>query len=199
MNLASLDVDILRHGLYIGERDICVRFALSNTDSPYKDIPITGTEYDLEEVLLQLKDLAKKKPQMICFTGGEPLLQIDFYREILDQLPLPLHLETNGTLPEPLKIVAPFASRIELQLLPDFIKEFTESLIAVRENDISIRLIVTKDSAPQEVENYAKVIASVKNCPLIIEPIFGVKNYLSLQAMALRHLSDVRVIPRMHL
>jgi 7-carboxy-7-deazaguanine synthase len=199
MNLANIDVDVLRHGLYLGERDVCVRFAVSNTETPYKDTPMTGTEYGLDEVLLQLKDLTKKKPQMICFTGGEPLLQIDFYRELLDQLPLPLSLETNGTLPEPLKDVAPFASRIELQLLPDFVKEFTESLIVVKDSNLSIRFIATKDSAPQEIENYAKIIASVKNCPLIIEPIFGVKNYLSLQAMALRHLTDVRVIPRMHL
>lgn len=199
MNLTGIDVDIMRHGAYLGERDIFVRFAVSNTTNPYNDIPMTGNEYGLDEVLLQLNELARKKPQMICFTAGEPLLQIDFFRELLDALPLPLHLETNATLPEPLKDVARFASRIELLLLPEFVKEFTESLIIVKDNDVSVRLIATKESTPQEIENYSKIIASVKNCPLIIEPLFGVKNYLSLQAMALRHLSEVRVVPRMHI
>lgn len=200
MHLSSIQVDIQRKGIYIGQRHCMVKFALSNTESPYMDIPLEGKEYAPEEVLAELKDFKKQKPEMICFTGGEPLLQIDYYRDLLEELPLPLYFETNATVPERIADVKDYVSMFCLQLLPAYQKEFIESMIAVRDSDYYVRLIIEKDMSPKEIEDYAKIIASVNDAkPLILEPLFGVKNYLALQAMALRHLKDVRVIPRMHL
>lgn len=198
MQIHSLVVDIQRKGLYIGQRQLLVNFALSNTDSPYHDIPLTGKEYLPEELLAQLKELAKQKPEMICFGGGEPLLQIDYYKKYLEEMPLPLYFEINGTLPKAAKEISAYVSMFGIEYLPDYQKEFIETISLLKGSDFYVRFIINKEIAPKAVEDLAKIIASVKNSTLILEPIFGVKNYLSLQALAHRHLTDVRVIPRMH-
>jgi organic radical activating enzyme len=198
MKLHSVSVDIQRKGFYLGHRQILVNFAVSNTISPYNDIFSDGKEILPEELLAQLKDLAKQKPELICFGGGEPLLQIDYFNTILEELPLPLYLQTNGTLPKPLAEIKQYISMVGVELIPDYEKEFLETIKLLRDNDFYVRLIVNKDTAPKQVEDYARIISSVKNVPLVLEPLFGQKSYLSLQALALRHLKEVLVIPRMH-
>lgn len=198
MKLHSVSVDIQRKGFYFGHRQILVNFAVSNTFSPYNDIFSDGKEILPEELLVQLKDLAKQKPELICFGGGEPLLQIDYFKTMLEELPLPLYLQTNGTLPKPLAEIKQYISMVGVELIPDYEKEFLETITLLRDNDFYVRLIVNKDTAPKQVEDYARIIASVKKVPLVLEPLFGQKSYLSLQALALRHLKEVLVIPRMH-
>lgn len=199
MQIHSINVDIQRKGLYLGHRQIMVNFALSNTSSPYNDIPTEGKEVFPEELLAQLKELTKQKTELICFGGGEPLLQIDYFKNILEELPLPLYLQTNGTLPKPLSEIKEYISMTGIELIPDYEKEFLETIMVLRDSDFYVRLVVSKDTTPKQVEDYARIIASVKNVPFVLEPLFGTKNYLSLQALALRHLKEVLVIPRMHI
>jgi 7-carboxy-7-deazaguanine synthase len=119
-------------GLYVGERQIFVRFAGCNLTCQYCDSPqallLTPT-YKLEaapgshkfesrpnplagEQLIELV-AALDKPagvhHSLSLTGGEPLLQVDFLKEFLPELKkkvrLPVYLETNGVLPEHLNEV----------------------------------------------------------------------------------------------
>ncbi len=200
MKINSIAIDIQHKGLYLGDRQIMVRFVLSNTPSHYKDVPDIGKEVTPEELAAELKTLAKQKPAMICFTGGEPLLQVDYYKKHLNDLPLPLYFETNATVPLAVEEVKAYVSMFGLELVPGYEKEFSETMMRLKNNDFHVRLVVTKEITPEQVENYAKIIASIKpQTVFILEPIFGIKNYLALQVLALRHLSDVKVVPRMHL
>ena len=200
MLLSSIEIDIQRKGLHIGQRQIMLNFASSNVMLDYENIPLEGKEHTGEEVIGEIEALAKKKVEWIAMTGGEPLLQIDYYKEHLKDFPLPIYLETNGSLPDRLAEIKDDIYSCAILYVEDIQKEFVDSLVVMKSNDVFVRFHADKHSAPKAVEDLAKIIASVsEKIPLVIEPIHGVNNFLALQAMALRHLKDVRVIPKMFL
>jgi 7-carboxy-7-deazaguanine synthase len=112
-------------GLYVGERQIFVRFSGCNLSCQYCDSPQAlelSPAFKLEAVpgsrkfevmpnpvakekLIELA-VSLDKPaganHSISLTGGEPLLQVDFLKEFLPELKqkvkLPVYLETNGIL-----------------------------------------------------------------------------------------------------
>lgn len=106
-------------GLLIGERQIFVRFAGCNLKCDYCD-----TDWEINETtkIMTTKDVIKYiKTELdfdydlhktVVFTGGEPLLQAGFIKEIADEihndLQMNIMLETNGTLPQNLLEVISF-------------------------------------------------------------------------------------------
>jgi len=129
--LAEVFSSIQGEGIYVGERQLFIRFAGCNLscqycDSPqaleiapnYRFEPVSGshkwesrgnpiTSTQLVELLTMLD-----KPglhHVLSLTGGEPLLQVEFLKEFLPTvkaaLKLSIYLETNGTLPEHLNEV----------------------------------------------------------------------------------------------
>ncbi|MBU0548327.1 MAG: 7-carboxy-7-deazaguanine synthase QueE [Candidatus Omnitrophica bacterium] len=88
-------------GLYLGEKQIFVRFFDCNLSCSFCDTrPDRFMEYDPQELFKEIK-LYRDKYHSISFTGGEPLLCKDFLKEILKLTAKHGHrhyLETNGTL-----------------------------------------------------------------------------------------------------
>ena len=112
-------------GLYVGERQIFVRFSGCNLSCQYCDSPqalvlsptvkfeaASGShKFEVlpnpvaKEKLIELV-VSLDKPagvnHSISLTGGEPLLQVDFLKEFLpglkQKVKLPVYLETNGIL-----------------------------------------------------------------------------------------------------
>jgi len=88
-------------GLYLGEKQIFVRFFNCNLSCAYCDTkPDRFTEYEPNELFEEIR-LYRGKYHSISFTGGEPLLYADFLEEILNLTSGYGHkhyLETNGTL-----------------------------------------------------------------------------------------------------
>ena len=88
-------------GLYLGEKQIFVRFFNCNLSCTYCDTKLDRfTEYEPIELFEEIK-LYRDKYHSISFTGGEPLLCTDFLKEILKLTSGQGHkhyLETNGTL-----------------------------------------------------------------------------------------------------
>jgi organic radical activating enzyme len=88
-------------GLYLGEKQIFVRFFNCNLSCAYCDTKLDRfTEYEPMELFEEIK-LYRDKYHSISFTGGEPLLYTEFLKEILKLTSGCGHkhyLETNGTL-----------------------------------------------------------------------------------------------------
>lgn len=88
-------------GLYLGEKQIFVRFFDCNLSCTYCDTKLDRfTEYEPKELFEEIK-LYRDKYHSISFTGGEPLLYADFLKEALKLTSGRGHrhyLETNGTL-----------------------------------------------------------------------------------------------------
>jgi len=88
-------------GLYLGEKQIFVRFFGCNLNCSFCDTkPDRFMEYEPRELIDELK-LYNRRYHSISFTGGEPLLAKDFLKEVLKSTSKDGHLhylETNGTL-----------------------------------------------------------------------------------------------------
>jgi len=95
-------------GIYLGEKQLFVRFFGCNLNCKYCDTKTDCfTEYEPQELLEEIR-LYQDKYHSISFTGGEPLLQIDFLKEALRlarKENFTNYLETNGTLPDVLEQV----------------------------------------------------------------------------------------------
>lgn len=99
--IAEIFASIQGEGLYLGEKQVFVRFFNCNLSCTYCDTkPDRFMEYEPQELFEEIK-LYRNKYHSISFTGGEPLLYKDFLKEILKLTSKHGHrhyLETNGTL-----------------------------------------------------------------------------------------------------
>jgi len=88
-------------GLYLGQRQLFVRFFGCNLACGYCDTIMNNfMEYAPDELCREIA-LYEDDFHSVSFTGGEPLLQSDFLKEILRfnlQRRCNNYLETNGTL-----------------------------------------------------------------------------------------------------
>ena len=126
-NVSEVFSSIQGEGVYVGRRQVFVRFYGCNLKCRYCDTPRTraadgrcGIEtepgtgrfvafeipIDAEKLTESVTFLAKQaRHHSIILTGGEPLLHADFLRHWLPALlgGPGIHLETNGTLPDALE------------------------------------------------------------------------------------------------
>ncbi len=113
-------------GIYIGERQIFVRFLMCNLSCSYcdtqdclipqktyrveqtpgkRDFKILNNPVGIDELCGTVDQFNNVKGlnHSIAITGGEPLLQVDFLKNFFPKLKergLTIYLETNGTMPE---------------------------------------------------------------------------------------------------
>ncbi|MFA5104056.1 MAG: 7-carboxy-7-deazaguanine synthase QueE [Candidatus Margulisiibacteriota bacterium] len=124
-NISTIFQSIQGEGVYIGQRQIFVRFAGCNLSCAYCDTQTSrsSSAQDLEKICVCKKKNEVKRLEnpisiteaaeavnsfisagnpfhSVSLTGGEPLLQVDFLTALLPQIKLPKYLETNGTLPD---------------------------------------------------------------------------------------------------
>ncbi len=167
-----------------------------------------------EKVAEIIKNFHEQIPaHSVSFTGGEPLLHWKFILEVAELLKncgLKIFLETNGTLAEDFKKIFDAIDIVSMDIkLPSVIgenlfdlhKKFIE---IAREKDLYIKIVVSKETSTEEF--CAAIDLIPKNILLIIQPVtpFGkikkatAEKILSLQSLALKKISDVRVIPQTH-
>jgi len=99
--IAEIFASVQGEGLYLGEKQIFVRFFNCNLSCSYCDTKLDRfMEYEPKELFDEIK-LYRDKYHSVSFTGGEPLLYKDFLKEILkltSKHGYRHYLETNGTL-----------------------------------------------------------------------------------------------------
>lgn len=208
-------------GKYAGVRQVFVRFFGCNIHCVWCDTPhsIGDTvrkfkEMDLEAMLRSI-DIIKDGCHSISLTGGEPLLQKDFIKQLLPELrrrQLPVYLDTNGTLPEELSDVIDGIDIVAMDIkLPSSAKcasfwdEHAEFLRIARSKEVFVKAVISLETEIEEVKRAVEMVAAVDaNILLILQPnsfeIGGgvVQKCMSLQDLCARRLKDVRVVPQMH-
>lgn len=65
---------------------------------------------------LRINELTANNHHSISFTGGEPLLNADFLKILLDKVIAPKYIETNGTLPQALKEIIDKVNYISMDI-----------------------------------------------------------------------------------
>ena len=149
----------------------------------------------------------------LSITGGEPLLHVPFIKELAAHIDLPIFLETNGTLDRALAECIDCISHISMDLkLPDVLSApvwdaHARFLEIACTKDVYVKVVVAAETSAEDVEHAAHLVADIAPTTLLIlQPVtpYGgctaptPARLLELQRIALRHISDVRIIPQTH-
>src|SRR3990167_2020580 len=181
-------------GKYTGREQVFVRFFECNMHCVWCDTPgaIGDTtrhykEYSLEELLAEVRDLWPGC-HSVSLTGGEPLVQKDFIKELLPSLKkegMRSYLETNGIFDQHLAEIIDDVDIIAMDLkLPSstrcrpYWEEHAAFLRIARQKEVFIKAVVSSDTGKEDIARCVELVAGVDpNIPLILQ-----QNYFDLPA-----------------
>ena len=168
-------------GLYLGEKQIFVRFYGCNLKCRYCDTVLSSfMEYEPEELMKEL-ELYREKYHSISFTGGEPLLQTEFLKEILKSTRknnLKNYLETNGTLHKELEDVIDYIDIVAMDFklpsstgLNDFWEEHRLFLKIASKREVFVKTIICSNTKEEDLIKAARLIReTAQEAVLILQP-----------------------------
>lgn len=225
-------------GLLIGCRQVFVRLAGCNLACTYCDTPVDASSHCriedapgsdnfisvrnpvaldmLHDTLCQWQRMAPGMHHSLSITGGEPLQQAE---ELAGWLPslrdlLPIHLETNGTLPAALERVVDGLDWISMDIkLPSATgcadghwSEHRSFLQVASGKKGQVKVVIDEKTPLRELEKAASLVArEAPSWPLVLQPVTvegrpqGTgRRLLDLQTQLSRNHGDVRLIPQVH-
>ncbi len=224
-------------GLLAGCRQIFVRMAGCNLqcaycDTPFEpqancrieDAPGSGNfrsvpnpvaEETLYNILYRWAQQIPGVHHSITLTGGEPLIQAEVLEEWLPGLRqiLPIHLETNGTMPEALSPLIEQIDSIAMDIklesqtaTPTPWDRHRDFLGLSKQRHCQVKVVVGEETPQEEIEQAARLVAeTAPEVPLILQPVtrdgaiaIGSQALLEMQTLAARIHSPTRVIPQTH-
>ncbi len=220
-------------GPYLGQKQIFVRFSGCNLACKYCDTDIYPQEnckiyhrtdsfrsvknpLHFKDLIEEVKKFTPELHHSISITGGEPLLHAEFlkcfFNELKKQTPgLKIYLETNGTLPDRLKLIVSYVDIVSMDIklasstgrpLPfDAHAEFIASLDSFY-REFFIKIVVNPGINPQEIEQVMGLVRiSRGKIPVILQPQSNQgfdDKILWAQNEFLKEIKDVRIIPQVH-
>lgn len=179
--VAEIFESIQGEGLYLGQKQLFVRFFGCNLNCRFCDTKLNYfKEYIPQDLLAELKAL-QNNCQWITFTGGEPLLQSEFLREILPltrKNGLKNYLETNGTLPQNLEKVIDYLDIVAMDFklptstgLNGFWNEHRHFLRLASQKDVFIKTVISNTTLAEDLREAIKLIKEVNStCVLVLQP-----------------------------
>lgn len=233
-NLIEVFSSIQGEGKYVGCRQLFVRFSGCNLNCQYCDTAFSHNEYEkckiekiagkriFEEIdnplnsdvlANKINELTTENHHSISFTGGEPLLNVNFLKEIFDKIKAPKYLETNGTLPLALDEIIEKLDYISMDIkLPSILnksywQEQEDFLKIANQKEVFVKLVINDKMTQQEFIKAISLVAKINNnISFIMQPVTPINNCLGVspqdilnyQSLALESLKDVRVIPQTH-
>ncbi|MDD5561962.1 MAG: 7-carboxy-7-deazaguanine synthase QueE [Candidatus Omnitrophica bacterium] len=168
-------------GLYLGEKQIFVRFFDCNLNCSFCDTrPDRFMEYDPQELFKEIK-LYRNKYHSISFTGGEPLLYKDFLKEMLGLTAKHGHkhyLETNGTLVNELEALIEYIDFVAMDLkLPSSTgmdalwEKHRDFLKVARRKEVFLKAIICQATKEEDLKQALELIKTVSpGSVLILQP-----------------------------
>ncbi|MFA5150089.1 MAG: 7-carboxy-7-deazaguanine synthase QueE [Candidatus Omnitrophota bacterium] len=179
--IAEVFDSVQGEGLYLGEKQIFVRFYGCNLGCRFCDTKLQSfMEYEPEELFQELK-LYRDKYHSISFTGGEPLLQKDFLKELLKLTHkdnFKNYLETNGVLYEELKDIIEHLDFVAMDLklpsstgLGGFWEEHRLFLKIAAQREVFLKTVVCKDTTEDDLREGLRLIReTAQQAILILQP-----------------------------
>ena len=213
--ISEIFESIQGEGIYFGEWQLFVRFYGCNLNCKFCDTRLERfREYKVEELLDEIKRF-KGKYHSVSFTGGEPLLQKVFLKEILSRTRgagFKNYLETNGTLPEPLREVIDTVDIVAMDIkLPSstgagvFWDAHRSFLTLASKKDNFIKIVICSSTIEEDLKTAVRLIKEVnKNTTLVLQPDSSegyarVRKKIEKFRQLCRHDGlNVRMIPQMH-
>jgi len=186
---------------------------------PPRLLPNPASPALVAELVEEIDRAALSTHRAVAFTGGEPLLQPDFLRELLPLLRRPrrrTYLETAGTLPDQLRAVLPHVDVVAADLkvpsatseeLPvEAAAEFLR-IAHASPADLFVKMVVGAETTADEIARLLTRCLPDPSIPVILQPVTKVAagpdpptlaRLESLQREASRLAFDVRILPQVH-
>jgi len=209
-------------GTRAGEKHIFVRFEECNIACQYCDeIHKRGKPLSVDEVMAEIRRLeAENGPHaFISLTGGEPLLYVVFLKSLIPLLKkegFRIYLETAGILWKALEEIVGWCDCIAMDMKTpsvtaeqNFDKEHRQFLEIAKNRETFIKIVVSNKIIPSEFLEQVAIIRKVApQTPLILMPLSAeigghedpelVNLMQDLKESAVKQISDVRIVPRLH-
>lgn len=210
-------------GLYLGQKQVFLRFAGCNLACGYCDEPAALNTSAAElmtpgaAAAAVIKLARAKKAKNVSLTGGEPLLRWEFLKTLaplLKKAGLTLHLETNGVLYRELAAVKKLVDVVAMDIkLPSSTggkarwADHKKFLACVPEKTF-IKTVLTSRTALADVKRAVDLAAAVRpEAPFFIQPATArrgkarppsAKFVLEAGCLASARLGRVKVLPQQH-
>ncbi|MCX7647379.1 MAG: 7-carboxy-7-deazaguanine synthase QueE [Elusimicrobiales bacterium] len=204
-------------GLFVGQRQIFVRFSGCNLKCSYCDEQAAREKSDLKSLgwaVKKIKELSQKyKTNKISFTGGEPLLYHYFIKNLIKKLGKKYFyiLETNGTLYKNLDGIISLIDFVSMDIkLSDYVKKDLlkehVSFFKKCKQKSYIKMVFDKNIKISELEKIFIEISKIKKDvvfflqPATINRKIKIDKQLSdeIYKIASDYLKDVRLLPQIH-
>ncbi len=198
-------------GLYVGQKHIFVRFCKCNLACKFCDTDFNiknAKEYSIDELYEILKPLDS---DVISFTGGEPLLDVDFLNDFLkeykDKLNKKIYLETNGTCFEELKKIINYVDIIAMDIKlksatgqENSFFENEEFIKTALNKELFIKIVFDENISEEEIIKTSS-LAKKYNLKLILQPKMPINKNLNIENIFEKfylNYHNVFLIPQTH-
>ncbi len=238
--VAEIFSSIQGEGRWVGRRQVFVRFAGCNLHCAYCDtrtnvitraaverppgssiIEYIDGDLTPDQTAEAVKSLLspERSYHSVSLTGGEPLLAgadfINAFAEGISDTGLPVHLETNGTLPDVLAQVIESVGLVSMDIKipsatgePPRYEVNREFLSIAARKECCVKVVFVPETQRKEIEAAIDIVAQVDpSIPFILQPATPggpVKRYpmpvlmFSFYDLASSRLKDVKIIPQTH-
>lgn len=199
-------------GIYIGEKQIFVRFEGCNLSCRYCDTEHMGSPTDKKFIEDELYNEVKQySAETISFTGGEPLLHTKFLLPFLENyknlLNKKIYLETNGTLFGEMEEIKNFVDVVAMDIKIksatgeenrfDLNDEFLKAAIGC---ETFVKVVFDKNILDDEIIAISK-LASKYQVKVVLQPKMPLDNCPNLMDVFNRffeNYKNIRLIPQTH-
>lgn len=175
--ISEIFQSIQGEGLYLGERQVFIRFSGCDIKCKFCDTPTDNfLELEPQELLNKIKQYDDY--HSISFTGGEPLLQKDFLKAVLKltaQDNYKHYLETNGVLPAALEEVIDYIDIVAMDLkLPsstfqgDFWKRHRRFLEIASRKEFFLKSVICLSTEEEDFRKGLQVIKHTNRLPVLV-------------------------------
>ncbi len=179
--IAEIFESIQGEGLYLGDRQTFVRFFGCNLNCRFCDTKLSSfKEYEPQELVLELKSRGGNC-EFISFTGGEPLLQKDFLKEVLKltrAAGFKNYLETNGTLPEALEEIIEHLDIVAMDLklptstgLSDFWQVHRKFMKIASQKELFLKTVICHSTKEEDLREAIGLLKESRvSLVLVLQP-----------------------------
>ncbi|MCM8773804.1 MAG: 7-carboxy-7-deazaguanine synthase QueE [Candidatus Omnitrophica bacterium] len=211
--ISEIFKSIQGEGPYFGISQVFVRFYGCNLNCAYCDTrQVYFKEMSVEEVKKNI--YTYQDYHSISITGGEPLLQVDFLRELLPQFKYDnklIYLETNGVLYQNLKKIIPWVDIIAMDFkLPsscgsqDLFIQHRYFLEEALKRETFIKVVITPSTKEEDLVEAFSIVRSISpEIIFVLQPEHPLEEALKERLgyfldLGKDYLPNIRAIPQMH-